>query len=343
MVSGYGKTGVVARVLSRTGLAAAWQRLPTLGERIIILAYHRIYETGDEAAFPFDPELVSATPRDFARQMECVLRYGTPISFRDLGEALDRGQRLPRRPILVTFDDGHRDNCTHAFPVLRALGVPATLFLSTGYIGQPGTFWFDRVAQLLFRAPPGRVRAAAVGFEGALGDVASRRAATVHLLELLKHVPNASRLEALEELERHLGGTAPAQDSRHSGSLTWDQVREMATGGIELGSHAVTHPILTNLDDESLAYELAESKRVIEERTGTEVTAVAYPVGGRCAFDDRVLTVVRATGYRFGVSYVSGVNARARLAPYALKRLHVERYTSAAYFECMLAAPKLFS
>lgn len=333
---------MAARLVAAAGIPHALRALPWRSRHVTILAYHRIYDMGDEATFPFDPELVSATPADFAAQMQWVRRWGTPLTFRRLGEALDSG-RLPRRPVLVTFDDGHLDNYTEAFPILQAAGVPATIFLSTGYVSGRGTFWFDRVAHLLFRAPGGVLRLARGGFEAPLGDVASRREAAGRLLEKLKRVPDADRLAALADLESQLGRAAPPADARHSAALTWDHVREMAAAGVEFGSHAVSHPVLTMQDDRTLAYELEESKRAIEEHTGTDVTAVAYPVGGPGAFDERVVAAVRAAGYRFGVSYVSGVNPLCTLAPYALKRLHVERYTSAPLFKSVLALPGLFA
>jgi peptidoglycan/xylan/chitin deacetylase (PgdA/CDA1 family) len=187
------------------------------------------------------------------------------------------------------------------------------------------------------------LKLSAVPFEAHLDGVSSRRAAAESLLGVLKRVPEATRQAALTELEARLGGAGEHADERRSGALTWDEVREMARGGIEIGSHAVTHPILTQLDDASLAAELSESRRAIESETGQEATTVAYPVGGLHAFDDRVMAASSAAGYRFGVSYLTGVNAWPEIEPYALKRLHVERYTSREYFQCMLVAPRFFS
>ena len=342
-MSRWGKREWAARVLAATGVGDAWRRLAPAGNRITILAYHRVYDVGEEDAFPFDPELVSATLAGFRWQMEQVLRVGSPITFARLAEALDARADLPPRPIIVSFDDGHRDNFTHAFPVLREFGIPATVFLSTGYVGGTGTFWFDRVAQLLYHAPSGRVRVPAVAFEAAVGDdVASRRESAGRLLRLLKAVPDTVRRSALADLEDALGSRPPPGDAALSGALTWDQVREMAQGGVEFGSHTVTHPVLTRLEDGPLTDELVSSRRAIEKEVGQPVTTIAYPVGGREAFDERVVSASARAGYRFGVSYVSGVNAGVP-DPYRLRRLHVERYTSRAYFQALLSAPRLFA
>lgn len=342
-MTSWGKREWAARVLATTGVGEVWRRLALVRNRITILAYHRVYDLAEEELFPFDPELVSATPADFRWQMEQVLRVGSPITFARLAEALDAGAELPLHPVIVTFDDGHRDNFTHAFPVLRDLGIPATVFLSTGYVGGTGTFWFDRVANLLYRAPRGRIKVPGIDFEECLGeDVVSRRKAAERLLRALKAVPDTARLTALADLEGTLGASLPPEDAAFSGVLSWEEVREMARGGLEFGSHTVTHPVLTRLESEALAHELSFSRCTIERELGQPVTAIAYPVGGPEAFDERVVSATVQAGYRFGVSYVSGVNAGLP-DPYRLKRLHVERYTSRPYFQALLAAPSLFA
>src|SRR5579872_3996890 len=120
---------------------------------IPILAYHRIWDIRDEDGFPFDIELVSACIGEFQWQMEYVRRNFDPITFATLLKILDGEQSAPPKPIIITFDDGFEDNFQNAFPILSALDVPATIFLSTGYIGGERTFWYDRLAQLILRAP----------------------------------------------------------------------------------------------------------------------------------------------------------------------------------------------
>lgn len=334
------KKELLARGLARVGIPAAILRRKGRAGRVLVLAYHRVCAIRDEATYPYDPELVSASPEDFAWQMDFVRRHFDPITFRHLIELEEKGLRPPRRALIVTFDDGHLDNYTVAFPVLKSLGMPATIFLSTGYMGAAGTFWFDRVAHLLCRAPAGLLDIREVGFAAELRDVPSRREAAESLLRILKRVKDRQRLEALACLEA-LVPCAPEATDGGSGAMTWEQVREMQRSGIEFGSHSVTHPVLSNLEDDALQRELTESRRTIEAQTGTACEAFAYPVGSG-AFDPRVVAATRQAGYRLGVSYASGVNEIGELDRYAIRRLHVERYTSRAYFQAVLALPGVF-
>lgn len=339
-----GKRKLAARVLSTSGAARLLLQLRRTSRRdLTVLAYHRVYDIGDESSFPYDPELISAGTESFAWQMDFVRKYFSPIRFSDLLEALDNGIPLPPRSLIVSFDDGHLDNYTNAFPVLKSLGIPATIFLSTGYIGAPRTFWFDHVSALIYHAPEGEIDIASLSLKLTLGQpVATRRSAAELLLSQLKRQPNDIRLEVLRELDTALSRHIPKHPIAASGALTWAQVLEMSHAGIEFGSHAVTHPVLTMLNDTQLHEELSESKRVIEEKIGRTAPVLAYPVGGHHAFDRRVIASAQSCGYRLGVSYLNGVNHLRTLDRFSIKRLHVERYTDRSDFEAMLALPRLF-
>lgn len=335
------KRELLARTLALARIPELYLGLVGASERLTVLAYHRVVDMGNEDEFPYDPELVSATPGDFSWQMEFVRRHFEAITFARLIESIERASRMPRRALIVTFDDGHRDNYENAFPVLRRLGLSATIFLSTGYIGEQNTLWFDRVAHLLYHAPRGTLAIRDIAFDADLQDVRSRRLAAERLLQILKSVRNDERLEILRQLER-LVPPSPREGEARSGALNWSQVREMSEAGIEFGSHAVTHPVLTTLEDGALDHELRESRCTIEQKTGKACDVIAYPVGGPCAFDERVTAAARHVGYKLGVSYLSGTNPMRRLEPFAIRRLHVERYTSRAYFQSMLALPSVF-
>lgn len=337
---GTGKKDALAWAFGTIGVNALAPRLLP-GAGAAILAYHRIFDMGSEDDFPYDPELVSATVGDFEWQMKTLKERFAPLALTEILDLLEKGRPLPRRAVAVTFDDGHADNFTHAFPVLAATGVPATIFLSTGYIGGRATFWFDDVAFRLRTTPRGRIRIDALGLDLALTDVRSRRAAAARTLRAMKEVPDARRLEALDELTRE-SGVGNVQDPR-SRPLTWEEVGKMREGGIEFGSHTVSHPILSRIGDEALRRELSDSRSELERRLGIEVRTLAYPVGGEAEYDDRTVRVARECGYRMALSYVSGVDAWPPRDPYRLRRLHVERYTTRPRFEAMLAFPGVFA
>lgn len=339
-----GKKAVLARVLNAGGVGRALGRVRgMLRQDVRVLAYHRVWDLGSDDSFLYDTELVSASTADFAWQVQYVRENFSPITFSHLLRAIDGNGTLPPRPIILTFDDGYEDNYEHAFPILEAYGVPATMFLSTGYIGGDQTYWFDRLQHLLLTAPHQLFSPVPEAAPVPLGPcLKSRRLLYAQLVRMLKRVPNSFRLEVLQRLELDLDGASRPHSAPESRPMTWDQARQMSSRGIEFGSHSVTHPVLANLTDEELRAELVDSKATLERELRRPIEVIAYPVGGKTAYDDRVRAAVQAAGYRLGLSYLPGINRLTKLDHFGLRRMPVERYLERSYFASMLQVPELF-
>ncbi len=132
---------LATEVLGRRPLCRALERL-SVWQGTLILCYHRI---GDSRSSPFHPGLFSATASSFDAQLELMARHFEVVSAHDL----DRDPARPGRRILITFDDGYRDNYEHAFPCLRRHGLPATFFVSTGFLDSPRVAWWDELAWMV--------------------------------------------------------------------------------------------------------------------------------------------------------------------------------------------------
>ncbi|MER7488247.1 polysaccharide deacetylase family protein [Streptomyces sp. NPDC126497] len=111
--------------------------------------------------------------------------------------------------------------------------------------------------------------------------------------------------------------------------LDWDQVRELAGAGVEIGGHSHSHPQLDQLDDHRLRSELVLCKEIVSDRLGSVPASFAYPYGYSSR---RVREAVREAGYAQALA-VGNALARRSQGPYALRRVTVRRSTSAAEFE----------
>lgn len=110
--------------------------------RVPVLLYHRIVPT--EARTPLE---VSAGT--FASQMGCLKRLGFHLATADEVEEFAAGRiHLPRRSVLVTFDDGYEDNYTLAFPIFQQYGAKATVFVITSLVGKPGYLTPDQIEEM---------------------------------------------------------------------------------------------------------------------------------------------------------------------------------------------------
>ena len=307
---------------------------------VVVLAYHRVvpYESID--AYPLDAELISATPDAFDWQMKFLRQRMNPVSLSQVVAALDGGAALPRHAVAVTFDDGFRDTFVHAFPSLARHRIPATVFLSTAYVDSDVPFWFEQVAHMMMQLPPGSIELPECGGRFPCGTrPQQRRASTRELQSALKGMPNERRTRLIEEWTQRFPQPLPAPLDQSSKALTWAQVRDMARSGIEIGSHTVSHPNLTQLSDTALDFELRESRRIIEERLERDVTTLAYPIGTASAFDERVVRHARQAGYRLAVTYRFGANWIGSLQRYELRRHGVGPWMSSGFFAAMMALP----
>ncbi|WP_101392286.1 polysaccharide deacetylase family protein [Streptomyces sp. TLI_146] len=216
--------------------------------------YHAVGHRPAEAAYG-----LSVSPGAFAAQMDVLADRGfTPLTTAGLAHAWRSAGALPRRPVLITFDDGYEGVHRHALPVLARHGFAATLFVSTGWL------------------------------RGA-----------------------------------HEEGGAPDT------MLDWDQVRELAAAGTEIGGHSHTHPQLDQLGDDRLWFETLRCKEIVAEELGTRPVSFAYPYGYSSR---RVRRTVRAAGFAQALA-VGNALAERRQGPYALERVTVRRGTGIEEFE----------
>lgn len=212
-----------------------------------ILMYHRVARDGGDrlARYRLHPER-------FAEQLRLLGDAGfRTVGFEEAGRALRNRQALPGRAVMLTFDDGSRDFLTDAWPLLRAHGFGATLFVVSDRVG--GTNDWD----------------------AAYGE----------------------RVDLLD----------------------WDELRQLARAGVEIGSHTASHPHLTALSPEDVVREAARSRATIIREVGVEPAAIAYPYG------DSDAVIRRLAG---GAGYAYGVTAESRRAalvddPLGLPRIEV--------------------
>lgn len=266
------------------------------GRRHQVLHFHRVLARPDPM-LPGDPDRPA-----FERLLGCLKRAFTIIPLDDAIRRLRDG-RLPTASMSLTFDDGYADNFTNALPVLRAQGLTATFFISTGHLNG-GRMWNDTVIETIRRMSPGRLDLSRFDLEDVqIGDSpAGRGAAAIALVHAVKHLPPEKRAEVVDWLAEQ-GAGLPTDLM-----LTDEQVRGLAAAGMGIGAHTVSHPILSRLDGDSARRELVQGKHDLEGILGRPVPLFAYPNGkfGR-DYDDRHADMARDAGYEAAMSTDAGV------------------------------------
>lgn len=335
-------------MLQRSGALGAVMQLRRFVPvpNLSIVTYHHVAE--EDPAYPYDPDVADATPAQFRRQMETLAKYCTPIGIDELIRAVE-GEPLPKNPVMVTFDDGYRSCHDVALPILRAVGVRATFFVSTSFIEERRLYWWERIALAMAHSKLDKVT---ITYPET--TVVEPRSAESRR-ELLAIVKNSQSLDIerfLDELAKALRIEWTAEIERDYANgliMTWDQVRALTRAGMDVESHGRRHRVLKTLDDKMLADELAGSRADLEAALGRPVRAVAYPVGRSIARETRIRDAIARAGYRIGLTNASGVNrvwplamrGMAPLDPFDVRRLSTDRSMSDAMFLTQVAVPRL--
>lgn len=267
--------------------------------RLVILNYHRILESPDPM-LASEPDAAS-----FRWQMQVLADCFNVLPLDRALDALAAG-RIPPRAVCITFDDGYRSTHDVALPILRDFGFPATVFVTTGFI-DTGSMWNDRILEVLRTTTAQRLDLEDAGLGSyRLGTLDERRNAVAVLTEKAKYLAPAMRQELVNRLDL-LGNRAYREPM-----LTRDMIRVLASQGIEIGAHTVSHPILTSLPDANALQEMVESKRDLEAITGRPVRYFAYPNGKRgMDFDERHIAMTREAGFEAAFTTAHGAAGNA--------------------------------
>ena len=262
--------------------------------RLTIVRHHRVYADGERALYH-----LGVSESVLRAQVETCVRAGAPpCTVREGLARLARGDAGQR--IAFSFDDGYADNVTRALPVLQRCGAKATFYLAAGLMETRTAPWWDELAFVLEHAPAplARARIGGADLELRLDSAAGGGAALRALLPPLR-VPPAEQRARLDELRARLAVPEPAPCEL----AEWALARRLAEAGMEIGAHTMTHPFLTLLPPAGQRREIAESATLAAERTGAEVSGLAYPVGDH---DERTVEAAREAGLAYAVTTVAG-------------------------------------
>jgi peptidoglycan/xylan/chitin deacetylase (PgdA/CDA1 family) len=304
----------------------------------LALLYHRVTE------LPLDPQLLCVSPRHFGQHLDVLATEFQPLSLLEFIERLRCG-RLPSRAVVVTFDDGYEDNLSGAKPILDKYGVPATVFVTTGYMGENREFWWDELERLLLQ--PGvlpeviTLNIRGVAYEWELGESAHFTSAESHrharwnvsqrdntptsrhelyrsLCELLRPLSHAERRPLLDQLSAAAGTDHAARPTHRI--LSRQQVRDLAASGlVSVGAHTVTHPQLSALPPDRQRQEMHLSRQHLESVLDQPVTTFAYPYGSLLDYGADTVAAVRQTGFAAACSNFAEDITR-RTDPFQLPR-----------------------
>lgn len=235
--------------------------------------------------------------------------------------------QIEPRSLVLTFDDGFRDNYTLAAPILSDMDMTATFYPVCGWVGRTSPAWLHRAAWYAEQNPAlfaQQVQAAAGNRWTAFlhlfrsGGDSARHA----MLAFRQALRPAEQRAALEALAARLGTPPPVELY-----MNWRELAELHRAGLEIGAHTITHRSFWTLPGPVAQREILDAKQILERRLGAPVHSFAYPYGH---FLPEHLPVIQAAGFTHAVTVRPHHNA-AGVSPFELGRYGLNSEPDWAY------------
>ncbi len=271
-----------------------------------ILTFHRVLPAHDE---PFQPHRGLEITPDFLDAVLSSLRQADVdmVSMDEAWRRLTTGDPGDRRFVAVTFDDGYRDTLEYAWPILKRHEVPVTLYVASAFAEGPGVLWWEVLGRAV--AENSTIEAEIDGelrrFDCGTPEAKDETYDTLY--DWLRGVPREAELDAATAVIAARNAVDTAAQCREL-CMGWDELAELAADPlVTIGAHTVHHPFLAKCDAEAARAEMAESRRMIEERLGVRPEHFAYPVGAPDAAGPREFALAAELGYKTGTTTRAGV------------------------------------
>lgn len=251
-----------------------------------VLAFHGLREDG--ASVGVQDAGLHLTVSTFRAVCQHLSANYHVMPLAEIAALLRAGEPLPPGAVGLSFDDGYASNYELAFPVLKEAGLPATVFLATGFVDRVQPLWFQDVdlAMLHGAIMPGRL---------SLADA----------LASLKTLPDEAMRALVSEMKRHV--PEPFDEPQVTRPMTWSQVREMRDSGlVEFGGHTHTHPVLSRCGVEHQKREIETCAERIRAELGAAPRLFAFPNGGAGDYSPDTLELLRLAGFESAWTMVSG-------------------------------------
>lgn len=284
-----------------------------------ILTYHRVDEL---SANPhLSPTLLSATPKDFSEQMHMIRERYEPVGIEQVLSALSGNSNLPKRAVLVTFDDAYRDFKENAWPILQMYSIPTVLFVPTAYPDHPErSLWWDTLYYVLTSTSHNFVYIDGKLLD--LSDIGKRQQTYRQIRNQIKNLDHKSAMLLVDKFLKKLE-VAPISDNH---ILNWDDIRQLASSGVAIGAHTRAHPLLRRISVKEAVREARQSYEDLIQELGSEPPPIfAYPSGDA---SDVLAQHLNHAGFKAAFTTTRGINRIGNDNAMLLKRINIGRNTS---------------
>jgi peptidoglycan/xylan/chitin deacetylase (PgdA/CDA1 family) len=321
---------VVYPSLARAGYFRSRQR-----EGLAVITYHGVVLEDYQRIDPgLDGSLVTA--ETFRRQLRLLKSNYNVISPEEMFAWCRKEQELPPRAVLITCDDGLQNNVGEMLPILQDEGLRCLFFVTGASASEaPGMLWYQELLWLLLRAPSGKFELATdqLRISAVLDLPAERRTLCGSMIRQLSRIDGDGREHFLRAAHEYFGiERADSLLRRNFGLMARTDLKTLVAGGMTIGAHTLTHPVLSEQPPQLALVEIMRSRALLESVLGRKIWAFAYPFGQSDSVSPQTVSVVEAAGFTAAFMNVDG-GLGVELPSFAIPRVHVNADMDLSEFE----------
>jgi peptidoglycan/xylan/chitin deacetylase (PgdA/CDA1 family) len=288
-----------------------------------IFLYHRVIDLKN------DPQMLAVSPDNFYDHVKYLKENFELLNIEDFYSLLQSRATLPKRSVILTFDDGYADNFYQALPILESLNVQALFYISTSKLNSPFEMWWDDLERIFLTALPLpqqlklKIESKEYSF---LTNTEEDRIKVYHQLHvLLKYC----KVDERDQLVSSLSDWASADYHGRQSNLmmTSEEVKNMnSSASAVIGAHTHNHPALSILNYEEQLNEMQQSKAILESIIGKKVVHFSYPFGSRSDYNEDSMRAAKAAGFKMVcANYYDQVHSWTNR--FALPRILIRNWT----------------
>ena len=235
----------------------------------------------------------------FEWQVDTIKKEWNVLSLSSYADAVVSKKKL-KKCAVITVDDGYKDFYDAALPILKKNQMPATFFVTVNFVDRKIWLWHDIIKYVLENTKTEICEFTCNDFQAVL-NMKSEDALQKTWQTLSDYCVDHSddkKWALIDKLSSATGVTIPDEPTSEYEAVTWEHIKEMADIGVEIGSHTMNHPILSQIDTKDILLEVSDSKRKIEERLERPIQSFCYPNGRTKDITSEVVGAVKSAGYK---------------------------------------------
>ncbi|HVU55843.1 MAG TPA: polysaccharide deacetylase family protein [Puia sp.] len=282
-------------MVRRTAAALRRYLLAQVDTPAVVLLYHRVIR------LPSDPQLLAVKPDNFYDHVSWLKSHYTLLNIDEFTALVGEGKKMPKRAVVLTFDDGYADNRLEALPILETLQGQALFYITTSRLDTAQELWWDELERI-FLLPGTLPPILDIEIKGRQyhwpTGTKKERTSAYHLIHpLLKFLIPSERDRVIGQLLQWAGLDATGRPSHRM--LTSEELIQMhRSPAAVIGAHTHRHPALSALTKEQQREEIFQSRDILKQLLGDKILHFSYPFGGKRDYNQDSVQLCKEAGFK---------------------------------------------